>query len=54
MTIKKIEDKPFIIKGKEPCKSPEHEPPTHVSLQPGTYEHKCPLCGDVRVFRVVG
>jgi len=27
-----------------PCKSPNHNPPTMIVLQPGTYEWECPDC----------
>ena len=28
-----------------PCMSPEHDPPQHIALEPGTYEYTCPACG---------
>lgn len=34
------------------CKHPDHEPPTMIVLQPGTYEWTCPACGAVRTVRV--
>ncbi len=34
------------------CQHPEHEPPTMVVLEPGTWEHTCPSCGAARVFTV--
>ena len=40
---------------KEPekvCLNPEHNPPTHIVLSPGTYEHVCPGCGKKTVFEV--
>ena len=27
------------------CRHPEHNPPTMIVLQPGTYEWSCPACG---------
>lgn len=36
------------------CKSPEHNPPMHIKLEPGIYEHTCPVCGAKRVFTVPG
>jgi hypothetical protein len=27
-----------------PCTAPGHEPPSLISLPPGTYEHECPAC----------
>lgn len=35
------------------CRHPEHSPPTMIVLQPGTYRHICPACGNQVVF-VVG
>lgn len=32
-----------------PCPSDSHEPPAHVVLEPGTYEHECPQCGNWRI-----
>jgi predicted RNA-binding Zn-ribbon protein involved in translation (DUF1610 family) len=34
------------------CKNPEHNPPSHIVLEPGAYEHTCPGCGHKTVFRV--
>jgi len=34
------------------CRHPEHEPPTMIVLQPGTYDWTCPGCGAVRTVRV--
>ena len=31
----------------DPCRSPEHRPPSHVVLEPGTYRYTCPVCGDI-------
>ena len=36
----------------KPCLSPEHNPPTHIVLQPGTYEYTCPSCGKTVRFIV--
>lgn len=30
---------------KQPCLHPEHNPPTHIVLEPGIYEYVCPGCG---------
>lgn len=46
MTLKKIKDAP------RPCLSPGHEPPMHIVLEPGTYQHKCDACGKVKEFTV--
>jgi hypothetical protein len=39
---------------KEPCRHPEHNPPSMICLPPGTYEHTCPGCGNKIVFIVDG
>lgn len=39
MSTKKIEGPP-----PKPCRDPEHFPPKHRSLTPGTHEHTCPTC----------
>ena len=36
----------------KPCNHPEHNPPSLISLPPGTYEHICPGCGYKTVFVV--
>ena len=41
-----------IADAKPPCLSPEHNPPSHISLPPGTYEHTCPACGETTTFEV--
>jgi hypothetical protein len=46
MTLKKLADAPV------PCFDPEHNPPSHIVLEPGTWEHTCPGCGKKTVFRV--
>jgi hypothetical protein len=28
----------------EMCMYPEHNPPMHIVLEPGEYEHECPAC----------
>lgn len=38
MPIRKIAD------FEEPCRHPEHNPPRHLVLTPGLYEHTCPAC----------
>ena len=35
-----------------PCMSPEHNPPMHIVLEPGTYEYVCPACGQKTTFVV--
>lgn len=34
------------------CRHPEHKPAGHIVLQPGTYEHVCPGCGQTTRFHV--
>lgn len=36
----------------KPCLSPDHNPPTHIVLEPGTHEHTCPLCGKPQIVIV--
>lgn len=35
-----------------PCMHPEHNPPSHMVYEPGTYEHTCPSCGKSMIFTV--
>ena len=37
---------------KEPCMSPEHNPPSMMVLQPGTHTWKCPKCGAIQKINV--
>lgn len=46
--MKKVADFPKVKR----CKHPEHNPPRHIVLSPGIYEHKCPACGVVQTIRV--
>ena len=43
--FRKIDDGGKWVKSQ--CKNPEHRPPMHICLQPGTYEYTCPACGHV-------
>lgn len=36
------------------CQDPEHNPPTMIVLEPGTYRHTCPGCGRNMIFTVPG
>lgn len=36
----------------QPCLNREHNPPGHIVLQPGVYEHICPGCGKKQTFTV--
>lgn len=44
--MKRIGDIPI------PCRHPEHDPPEHIVLPPGFYEHECPACGRKIQFTV--
>jgi hypothetical protein len=44
--VRKIADAPG------PCLNPEHNPPSLIVLEPGTYEHICPSCGYRVIFTV--
>ena len=37
---------------KQPCRSPEHEPPPMIVLRPGTHTWRCPSCGAERTINV--
>jgi hypothetical protein len=51
MGLRRIDDKPIVIT-KGLCTHKEHNPPTHVTLPPGTYEHDCPGCERRTIFTV--
>jgi hypothetical protein len=53
MPLRKIDDPEHDkwIK-QQPCLHPEHNPPTMIVLEPGTYEHTCPGCGRTITFVV--
>ncbi len=36
----------------DPCNNHEHNPPSMMVFEPGTYEHECPGCGAKQVFVV--
>lgn len=44
--VKKIGDIP------KPCMHPAHNPPKHIVLEEGVYEHICPSCKARQVFTV--
>ena len=48
MTLRKIGDD---VKPRN-CVHPEHNPPTMILREPGTYEHTCPGCGEACVLVV--
>ena len=41
MSFKKLEETNWNTKT---CKHPEHNPPSHIVLDPGNYEYTCPAC----------
>lgn len=46
---------PFIKEKKlkkSPCTDREHNPPTHIVLDPGIYTWKCPSCGKEETFTI--
>ena len=51
MPIRKISDDVYPILD-QPCLSPEHNPPTYVVYEPGTYEWTCPECTHKTIIRV--
>ena len=36
------------------CMHPDHGVPMFQHFEPGTYEHTCPSCGEVKTFTVKG
>jgi hypothetical protein len=54
MPLRKIDDNSWINVKDGGCRHPEHNPPTHIYLEPGTYEYICPACGHKQVFSVPG
>lgn len=52
-TLKKM---PFIKhekpKKEEICLNPEHNPPSHIVLEPGKHTYQCPACGKITKFEV--
>lgn len=46
MPTRKIADLP------KRCRHPEHDPPGHIVLEDGIYEHECPACGATQTFDV--
>lgn len=48
MLTKKTADLPGF------CADPKHDPPMHLALRPGHYEHTCRTCGRVVHFTVFG
>ena len=46
--LERIDDE----KWDEACNDPEHLPPKHMYLLPGTWRHTCPSCGKITEFTV--
>lgn len=44
--LRRIADAP------RPCLSPEHNPPSRIYLEAGSYEYVCPSCGHKTTFSV--
>lgn len=40
------------VAGAKTCRDSEHNPPSHIVLENGIYEHECPGCGYKRTFTV--
>ena len=51
MSLRKLEDKQWD-KYIELCRHPEHNPPMHIVLEPGRWEHTCPACGNKTIFTI--
>lgn len=46
---------PATPRGEPPCSHPQHRPPMHLWVPPGTqYRHICPACGFEAVLRHSG
>lgn len=50
MPTRKIACPDFFV----PCRSADHDPPTMMHFEPGTYEHECSSCHKKVVFIVGG
>lgn len=49
MPFRKLEDAP---EDKTACMDPEHDPPTGICLDPGTYEYSCPRCRNKKIIKI--
>jgi hypothetical protein len=57
VTVRRIGDLPEpgrYVLARPTCHHAEHNPPTHMVLRPGIYEHTCPGCGVATMFTVHG
>lgn len=48
MPLRRIGD----VRETKPCRHPEHNPPMHIVLPDGVYEHECPSCHSRQIFTV--
>lgn len=46
------EHKAWTFTRREPCRNPDHDPPSMRLFPPGRYEHTCPECGKKQRFTV--
>lgn len=51
MPIRKLETR-SVIAVVPLCTDQDHNPPKHLLLEPGFYEHTCPRCSRVTLFEV--
>lgn len=52
MPLRRLPDDESWKPKKPRCLHPEHNPPSHIVLKPGHYEHTCPHCKQVTHFTV--
>lgn len=52
MPLKRIADLPAPKSDVIPCYHIDHNPPKHIVLEDGVYEHVCSQCGYKTVFTV--
>ncbi len=50
--LEKVPNSPSDSFLDKPCYNPEHQPPSHIVLEPGTYKHTCPGCGKFQYLTV--
>jgi len=47
MTIRRIADEELTWLPCDVCRHPDHNPPSHMYLPNGQYEHECPGCKSI-------
>ena len=52
MPTRKIDDNSDLAWMVHPCLDREHNPPSMRVYEAGLWEHTCPSCGKVQLFRV--